>query len=1519
MAHSSAAPSTHPPASSSPFLPRRSSTMHRHQRAASSFPLDSPLCSSPVAQCSVGRQSQIDSSRLLRDDLPPAGGVTHLDGTPIKSFVVWRLLGRRHVLELRRVFLASAPPSATATIDGATAGSAMIIDPELGSLPDPKHSNAPVLIHLPAAALQTPSIALDETGRHLHVMLVTVTGMFIRLVFEGPNYFYDEGWRRRKIYRYQIRALLSNRSGGPPTKPVIVQFPNLNDMIVGCSDGAIVKVTYHKPAQESEDEDEDSQDEEAASASGMYEMGLLYTNELGTDSRVVGYKELKLAEGTVINHLMQVFTPKKWFSPFKGPAKTPAAEPADDARQPIAMNSVQHFGFALCRDRQLRVWNLKKESKWGTVNVANDYAEKSGELASAPGPLTEAHTGHFIQIFDEREFEDGDEFDVSDLVFKAAVHVPPAQGGSSGFAIYKGKIDRFGDLQEFLIDSFEDAAGIDDTLVDFMVIPSLESAAEDDSNDFVLWTLWRQEDGTISVRHAPVRNFDTSATRVGKTQWRELVQPDGREALPSVGEAEDPDVAKAYISYVDHPGRFAAEVKRSALESYREGNGGMFLDSLQSTDPRSRASLVDEIKFAVQSAVSSESSSVDVEWRKFISHCQKLHNQTAAPAAIDWDSSYDAIVVTSRSFVTVIRDCEPAEILRNWHTNSSHALPLAAAHDAEELACFTDPDAKAQLMSFLSLSDWITTRLPSENLALMENRINSIAFDPPADFVKSSKQIAETVFPISASNPSGDGEFAEFTTRFSQIPPSFFDTLVAVLTSDGHTPTLPGRPGETPNTSGFTNYLVAMAFSEAVAARYRLVRDVTSVLLFAAHVASPQQKISCDKRLASLAPALRSLLVAKWIATQNVKLKRAVTAVAQPEISPVRAAGGLTGRLKELNLTMTEQQTAAPATEEAIEPLAFHLLQQQYLLKVDFGQGEYGLQLTKAVGTLISDLGIFKRAGSEDPLTSSPLLKLVVKLFAFQHLDVAKELVDMLPKSPAVFYLRARIAADLGELDAAERDFDRAAVDIGKSSTLAEVLDHKVLTGGPTAYDQDLMQLFARKGCSHLAVKYSAQALAAVKQQTDSAEKTRLLAKLYNENFRHNLKLHEYEAAYASVVGNPDPQIRLNCLRLLVGSMCEAGDLDGLCGRFAFGVLQEEVELELCNKIRTTRISDCVGREGDESAAPNYYRIYHAYSVSRDDYRTAAATMYLYASKIDAELLLAPTARGSGKHRSTARPIVALQELCAAYLASLNALLSVDTEYAYILIPVTAQPGPSKRRRLDRASTDGDSPAHKQVQKQRVVRPHDIRGEYLLALAKLNLCAMGGGAVHGAVHQIMTPPDALALLTSATRFDDALAVGTHFKLDVSRTFEAIAEKCVWLAKRETPAAAAPALAASGGCEDLTDDPDLAWTGSDARRAWRLLCGHLDVLDASAGVYRAAVVDRVLFVDPLHPLPMALTAYYQVRLIGVQAPPPRPAFRIDIQISCSFLRPTTRRTCFACIPNTTGWTTLRASLSISLPR
>lgn len=188
-----------------------------------------------------------NSSIPFDDELPPVGGVTYLSTLEPRSSIVWRLLSKRHILELRRVFVASAPADREEVVDDY-------------NLPDPKYSNVPVRLVFPAPILQTPSVQLSVDARGVQVMVVTSTGILYRIFFPLPNILYEDGWRKKTVSKYVIKALRPDCLDGR-LRPVIVQFPDADTIVVGCTNGALVKVTCPAPPRDEDrmftDDDEE--------------------------------------------------------------------------------------------------------------------------------------------------------------------------------------------------------------------------------------------------------------------------------------------------------------------------------------------------------------------------------------------------------------------------------------------------------------------------------------------------------------------------------------------------------------------------------------------------------------------------------------------------------------------------------------------------------------------------------------------------------------------------------------------------------------------------------------------------------------------------------------------------------------------------------------------------------------------------------------------------------------------------------------------------------------------------------------------------------------------------------------------------------------------------------------------------------------------------------------------------------------------------------------------------------------
>ena len=63
---------------------------------------------------------------------------------------------------------------------------------------------------------------------------------------------------------------------------------------------------------------------------------------------------------------------------------------------------------------------------------------------------------------------------------------------------------------------------------------------------------------------------------------------------------------------------------------------------------------------------------------------------------------------------------------------------------------------------------------------------------------------------------------------------------------------------------------------------------------------------------------------------------------------------------------------------------------------------------------------------------------------------------------------------------------------------------------------------------------------------------------LWSKVFKYQLELGHNTEAYNAMIGNPDPSRRKDCLRQLLISLCERGDLQSLVD-FPYTDLEEEV------------------------------------------------------------------------------------------------------------------------------------------------------------------------------------------------------------------------------------------------------------------------------------------------------------------------------------------------------------------------
>jgi nuclear pore complex protein Nup160 len=229
------------------------------------------------------------------------------------------------------------------------------------------------------------------------------------------------------------------------------------------------------------------------------------------------------------------------------------------------------------------------------------------------------------------------------------------------------------------------------------------------------------------------------------------------------------------------------------------------------------------------------------------------------------------------------------------------------------------------------------------------------------------------------------------------------------------------------------------------------------------------------------------------------------------------------------------------------------------------------------------------------------LCTLANELLLLGHPSAAMQLLDHYAPCAARAYVRGRALLALGALDEASVELATVAPmldsyqmllqdeELGASGTgLLALMPRAVREESDPSrtialYHAHISDLFA--SVSPLdAANFASLALAYPSERT---------TELHHRVFRARLAAGDFEGAHECVVTAPTEAVRRECLRGLVGTMCEAGEVAHLLA-LSFPGMQAEMERTLSFKARN---SDPLGE-------PNYYRILYAYHMHRGDLKS---------------------------------------------------------------------------------------------------------------------------------------------------------------------------------------------------------------------------------------------------------------------------------------------------------------------------
>ncbi|TPX56544.1 hypothetical protein SpCBS45565_g08385 [Spizellomyces sp. 'palustris'] len=1317
------------------------------------FPLDIPTTVRPVSHHTDSTAPLPTHSRS-----PPLSGNVGLSKLYPPSFILWRLLNDGRILELRRVFTASHRE------DG------IPLDIQ-NDLPTVTHTNTPVQITFPTPICPTPRVYLSNDGSEVRFQGVSACGTLWTASFPTPDVFYEQGWRRRVVKKYGIKLVSGQRVR-------VVQFPDERCVVVGCEGGAVVVVERKGVGQDEEET----------------------------------YLEHQLVETNYIQQLKSA-TPariKNFLSPFLGASRdtTPAST---DGRQPIALNSVRFYEFVLCRDRQLQIWNLKTRSKWKTIALPLDEPQRMDSAKGEPkmGHLADPTPRHYIQVFDLEQYETVmGAFSMRGVEFKVAVYVPPAEDADPFFAIYRGRIDQYGDMQEFALACtkhvpFSEEESVPqegstsqqmsirstrpETLIDFVIVDKAMTA---NAYAWWIWGLW-ERGGESVARFTQLWQVDADdpnaviSPKTSEGRWTTVLQGCSKPLDLTAGLSET-DI----LDFICSRERYSESTVFKALGWYETQTAAMFRDGRRTKGDRPEA-----LRQAVQQVIMPEGErdgEVASSLKKLIQLCDDVHKLGNTPCAIEYDRSAGSITIIKRGVLVAVRDSDPAELIRGIQTGAVDPADFAIfgspAMDEGASSFFANPELREGLTAFLGVVEWVRTHVPLSALRGIENRVKMIVADGGGQDVSalSSQLLREFLHPLTTSV-----DFTKFEQRYRNIPPRFVESFVQLLRG------MSGRDlldmmGAVPGTSSvFSNTMIATAFERIATDRYRMIKDTLMVLLVALFVC---KEVVGGDVLSVCFSGYYAWRAAYWMGVTRVQ--------------------GAT----------TPLGPSLPQPERIVT----HLLSHYYRPPLDFEATDYTALIPKAVGWFSWSAGFSGPDFGE-------VARVANRIIGLGTPESVREIVFGLPPSAAVAYLRGRVCVEEQDWDAAKRNFEDAVMSFGENVPLAGndlrvILPDEVIDGGRTAYYRHLTDLFMEKGAKVLVIKYGKEVLQRLTGETAGVNKLSeaYIKSLRKAIFMYSLDLKSWQDAHKSVLTMPDRATRLVWLKSFVSALAENNCIDELCNGLTFNGLIEEVEYELIAKTRVTSIE-----RGVKETGPNWHRILYTFYISRGDYRNAASTMYIYAHRLNR--------LSEGLHGTGVSMHKVLVEQARSYLAAVTALSMVPEDFCWLVAPERdGELGAERVRKRRRDESD-----QRRRHCMSIIQLPDLRKESALAHAKLHLHSPDLDQVSVGLPY---PEDALVLYVEREMYEEAFTLGRLFELDLTRVFESLVEGCVWMDRGATGGISA---------SDTTVSSD---------HAWDALKKYLDRHDGeeTGFKYRKAVIDRALFCDREVKLPLWLTRVYKTQ-------------------------------------------------------
>jgi hypothetical protein len=740
---------------------------------------------------------------------------------------------------------------------------------------------------------------------------------------------------------------------------------------------------------------------------------------------------------------------------------------SENNSEPLSLDSVLHPSgvvlIALCRDFKIRVYHLHQYVKTVSIpGLAENYASNLSFITSGVGSLAVSSASglangsantrrshNYLKVFRGRDLTEVESKEKAKFNFSVFI---PARSTTtinerSIFAFFEGgvvgenqiSVESIGLKNGPLLE-----APSEQPLVEYQIMRNetlAESLTSIGPSKYIIWTLWDHSEYP-NIRFAPLEIDPPSVGGkriVGNTgdRWISVVSKQSVIDIPDfIYQLQTKSVGEILVDTLVRLDIYSGRTLLLALESYAmdadlqmqyqakkesfevTGTGFYEKDTLLQL-----ARELVGLNHEKEADVALYNEKLMAEWQKFGALCANWNDSEHIPSGLSLHSSSGTVVVVRRGAVSTIRNCDYSEVVVDTYKKRFPSAALLMA--PEDVIGTSYPKLKnrtfrSNISVFFELAEAVKKAVNADNQSALLTRLKSLLIFPTKTSLHAQLlELADTHF----SALFEDGELAAYFVNLAKSVDDLeglFRNLLNLLSVSPKQTSAMQQEGFF-NSSCFTNCVVAAAFHQIMEARSALATDIVFVQIALTKFSFDASSLKLPvKTLAKSLAMLHSTFYTDCIAKIRVKYKPA-DPISDGYILPMTLDGS--------------HKMETRLTEPIYQPLV-RVIFEKFVASGDFGRPRYMDQLLEAVWNVFVWIGAAISSKSDSFSVSTEMINFIDVLMKNDYIQIASELLGLLPRSPAVEYLDGIVQLKLRNYEKSKLAFEKASGAVGECEHL---------------------------------------------------------------------------------------------------------------------------------------------------------------------------------------------------------------------------------------------------------------------------------------------------------------------------------------------------------------------------------------------------------------------------------------------------------------------------------------------------